>query len=105
MISSDPRLYEYTGLSPEQTLGHQWAKAAHIEDRVSLENLWKKSLATLMPFDSQIRLRSLTGDYRWFRVRALCSFDSSGECEQWYGTFENIDDRGQLETALRGWND
>jgi PAS domain S-box-containing protein len=105
LTSIDQRWHEYTGLSSAQTLGRQWANAAHPEDRMSLARHWDQSLATLQPLDSQIRLRRDTGEYRWFRVRALCSFGSAGECEQWYGTMEDIDDRVQLEVALRDWND
>ncbi|WP_339498740.1 ATP-binding protein [Pseudomonas silesiensis] len=105
LTSIDQRWHEYTGLSSAQTLGRQWANAAHPEDRVSLARHWDQSLATLQPLDSQIRLRRDTGEYRWFRVRALCSFGSAGDCEQWYGTMEDIDDRVQLEVALRDWND
>ncbi|PWE38677.1 histidine kinase [Pseudomonas prosekii] len=105
LSSIDQRWYEYTGLTAEQTLSREWANAVHPDDRVSLITLWDQSLVTLKPFDSQIRIRKNTGDYRWFRVRALCSLDSNGQCEQWYGTIEDIDDRVQLESALRDWND
>jgi PAS domain S-box-containing protein len=105
LSSIDQRWYEYTGLTPEETLGREWAIAVHPEDRESLALLWDQSLATLQPFDSQIRIRKHTGDHRWFRARALYSFDPEGRCEQWYGTIEDIDDRVQLESALRDWND
>jgi PAS domain S-box-containing protein len=105
LLSIDPRWYEYTGLSPEQTLEREWANAAYPADQASIAALWTQSLDTLQPFDLQIRLRKHTGDYHWFRVRALCSFDAAGQCEQWYGTFEDIGDRVQLESALREWND
>jgi len=105
LSSIDQRWYEYTGLTAEQTLDRQWANAVHPDDRGSLITLWDQSLVTLKPFDSQIRIRKNTADYRWFRVRALCSLDSNGKCEQWYGTIEDIDDRVQLESALRDWND
>ncbi|WP_447802755.1 ATP-binding protein [Pseudomonas serbica] len=105
LISIDQRWFEYTGLTPEQTLGREWANAVHPEDKASLILLWDQSLTTLQPFDSQIRLRKHTADYRWFRVRALCSFGIDGRCEQWYGTIDDIDDRVQLESALRDWND
>ena len=105
LISVDPRWYKYTGFSPEQTLERKWADAAYPADQVSIAALWDQSLGTLQPFDLQIRLRKHTGDYRWFRVRALCSLDAAGQCEQWYGTFEDIDDRIQLESELREWND
>ncbi|MDD2101452.1 ATP-binding protein [Pseudomonas putida] len=105
LMSIDQRWFEYTGLTPEQTLGREWANAVHPEDKASLILLWDQSLTTLQPFDSQIRLRKHTADYRWFRVRALCSFGIDGRCEQWYGTIDDIDDRVQLESALRDWND
>ena len=105
LISIDQRWLEYTGLTPEQTLGRQWANAVHPQDKASLIQLWNQSLTSLQPFDSQIRLRKHTADYRWFRIRALCSLGIDGRCEQWYGTIEDIDDRVQLESALRDWND
>lgn len=105
LTSIDQRWYGYTGLTPEGTLGRQWANAVHPEDRESLILLWDQSLATLQPFGAQIRMRQHTRDHRWFRISALCSFDETGQCEQWYGTIEDIDDRVQLENALRDWND
>jgi len=105
LLSIDQRWYDYTGLSPEQTLGREWAQAVHPEDQEALSLLWERSLATLQPFDSQIRLGTRSGQHHWFRIRALCSLDVDGHCEQWYGTLEDIDDRVQLESALRDWND
>ncbi|MGL6245940.1 ATP-binding protein [Pseudomonas sp.] len=105
LTSIDQRWYEYTGLTSAETLGRQWTKAAHTEDRESMENLWSRSLATLEPFDTQVRLQKNTGEYRWFRARALRSFDTAGHSEQWYGTLEDVDTRVQLEAALRDWND
>jgi PAS domain S-box-containing protein len=105
LLSIDSRWYEYTGLSLEQTLERQWANAAYEADQVSIAALWDQSLGTLQPFDLQVRLRKHTGNYRWFRVRALCSLDIAGKCEQWYGTIEDIDDSVHLNSALRDWND
>ncbi|MBT2339297.1 MULTISPECIES: ATP-binding protein [Pseudomonas] len=105
LLSLDARWFEYTARSPEQTLGRQWLNAAHPDEKITIARLWNQSLASLHPFDAQIRLRKHTGEYRWFRVRALCSLDPAGRCEQWYGTVEDINERVQLEAALRDWND
>lgn len=105
LVSIDQRWHEYTGLASAHTLGSQWANAAHPDDQLSLTQHWAQSLTSLSPLDLQVRIRQHTGDYRWFRVRALCSLDADGQCEQWYGTFDDIDDRVQLENALRDWND
>jgi PAS domain S-box-containing protein len=105
LSSIDPRWFEYTGLSPTETIGRGWVDAIHPEDRVSIAKLWDQSVSTLQPFDLPIRLKKHGGDYRWFRVRALYNFDPVEQSEQWYGTVEDIDDRVQLENALRDWND
>ncbi|SFX23680.1 PAS domain S-box-containing protein [Pseudomonas sp. NFACC43] len=105
VLTLDQRWYEYTGRSPTQTLGRQWLNAAHPDDRIAFARLWTLSLTTLQPFDTQLRLRKSNGEYRWFRIRALCSLGPAGECEQWYGTVEDIHERVQLENALRDWND
>nr|WP_314530699.1 ATP-binding protein [uncultured Pseudomonas sp.] len=105
LISIDQRWYEYSGRSSAQTQGREWTHAAHPDDRQSLVQQWDHSLATLEPFDLQVRLHKHSGEFLWFRVRALCSLDAGGHSEQWYGTLENVDDRVQLESALRDWND
>ncbi|VVN32523.1 Sensor histidine kinase RcsC [Pseudomonas fluorescens] len=105
LTSIDLRWSEFTGLDTAHTLGREWASATHPDDREALVKLWDRSLSTLEPFDSPVRLRKRSGEYRWFRFRALCSFDAAGHCEQWYGTIEDIDNRVQLEGALRDWND
>ncbi|MDO7896058.1 ATP-binding protein [Pseudomonas citrulli] len=105
LLSLDSRWYDFTARTPEQTLGRQWLNAAHPDDKITIARLWQQSLTSLHPFDAQVRVRRHTGEYRWFRVRALCSLDAGGHCEQWYGTFEDINERVQLEAALREWND
>ncbi|RKS27459.1 PAS domain S-box-containing protein [Pseudomonas sp. WPR_5_2] len=105
LISIDSRWYEYTGLASTSTLGRGWVDAIHPEDRGSIAKLWDQSISTLQPFDLPIRLKKRSGEYRWFRMRALCSFDPVEQSEQWYGTVEDVDDRVQLENALRDWND
>ena len=49
-------------------------------------------------------MREASGDYRWLRVRAFPRRDDAGRIVRWYGTTEDIQDRRQLEAALRQWN-
>lgn len=105
LASIDPRWSGFTGLTSTETSGRGWLEAIHPEDRASIAKLWDQSVSTLQPFDVPVRLKKHSGDYRWFRVRALCNFDPVEQSEQWYGTVEDIDDRVQLENALRDWND
>jgi PAS domain S-box-containing protein len=105
ITSLDHRWAAFSGLPPQQTLGHGWREFTHPEDLESLVAQWSAAFAGQTPFDAQVRLRKAGGEYRWHRVRAFLDQDNENARQQWYGTVDDIDDRVQLEIALRNWND
>jgi signal transduction histidine kinase len=52
-------------------------------------------------FESEYRLRSKDGEYRWFRARAVPIRDTAGKIVKWYGTCSDIHDSKLLEQAIR----
>src|ERR1700721_1149055 len=52
-------------------------------------------------YESEYRLRSKDGDYRWFRSRAVPIRDTAGKIVKWYGTCSDIHDSKLLEQAIR----
>src|SRR5258708_2737570 len=60
------RWLEYTGLSLEQGLGLGWKKVFHPDDLAGLEDRWSAAVATGQPLETEARLRSARGEYRWF---------------------------------------
>jgi hypothetical protein len=52
-----------------------------------------------------VRFCKKGGEYRWHRVRAFPDQDGQTAHSQWYETVDDIDDRVQLEIALRNWSD
>jgi PAS domain S-box-containing protein len=105
ITSIDRRWADFSGMPANQTLGHGWRKFTHPEDLGPLADLWATSVAGQTPFDAQVRLRKSGGDYRWHRVRAFPDIDDQAAGQQWYGTVDDIEERVQLEIALRDWND
>jgi two-component system sensor histidine kinase UhpB len=63
------------------------AVRAHLEDRVS--------------YDVEIRLRTKSGGYRWFRSRAQALWDETGKPVRMAGSIQDITDRKRAEDALR----
>jgi PAS domain S-box-containing protein len=53
------------------------------------------------PFQTEIRLRARSGDYRWFAVRGLTSPPRDGKPRRMIGTIRDITERKQAEDALR----
>ena len=51
--------------------------------------------------DIQYRLRRADGVYRWFQVLGQPVRDNQGRMARWYGLLIDIDDRKNIEEALR----
>jgi PAS domain S-box-containing protein len=96
------RLRSYTHLSPEEMRGDGWQKMLHPGDLAANVDKWRVAVTTGASFESEGRLRRFDGEYRWFLTRAEPLRDERGNIVKWYGTNIDIDDRKQMEQALRG---
>lgn len=88
-----PRWLSTTGLSRDQALGSGWSQAVHPYDLPDLEQRWAQALQSGKPIDTEYRLRTKDGAYRWFRVYAAPRRSPSGAILRWYGTVEDIHER------------
>lgn len=91
------RWYDYTGLSPEESLGWGWIRPLHAEDRARSEARWHEATSSGQPYEIEYRLRGADGQYRWFLGRALPLRDSRGEISRWFGTCTDIHDQKQAQ--------
>jgi PAS domain S-box-containing protein len=95
------RWYEFTGATPEESVGAGWARALHRDDRSQSLERWRTSLQTGDPFETEFRLRSHAGEERWFLARALAVRNEAGEVIKWFGTATDIEESKRTEEALR----
>jgi PAS domain S-box-containing protein len=87
------RWYEYTGLTPEQTLGWGWQPVLHPEDAERCLKRWAKAIATGEDYEIEYRFkRASDGAYRWHLGRALPVRNAAGEIIKWCGTSTDIHD-------------
>lgn len=63
------------------------AVQAHLDERV--------------PYDMELRLRTKSGDYRWFRARGEAERDAQGRPLHMAGSMSDITERKNAETELR----
>jgi C4-dicarboxylate-specific signal transduction histidine kinase len=63
--------------------------------------MWMRAVESGNPHDVQYRLRKHDGTYRWFHVLGQAMVDAAGRVTQWYGLLIDIDDRKNIEEALR----
>lgn len=80
------RWYDYTGLTPEDSLGLGWKNPFHPDDMPETGKRWAHSLATGDPYDTEYRCRSKEGEWRWHLGRALPLRNlETGKIEKWFG--------------------
>ncbi|MCU0551203.1 MAG: PAS domain-containing sensor histidine kinase [Leptolyngbya sp. Prado105] len=90
------RWLDYTGLTLEQAQGDGWLESVHPDDREALLQVWHTARQQKSSYQAECRLRSRSGDYRWFLVKAMPVKDQQGNVSKWYGTSTDIDDHKQL---------
>ena len=89
---------EYTGLSPEKTMGSGWKTAVHPADLPRYAERRGASVVSGEPFEHEVRYRrAADGEYRWFLSRSVPLRDSGGTIVKWYGISTDIEDRKRAE--------
>ncbi len=98
------RWYDFTGLTPEQSLGWGWSGPLHPDDLARSKARWQVSVETGTPYEIEYRFRAADGTYRWFLARANPIHNEKGQVARWLGTCTDIDDSkqqaGQLEDLV-----
>lgn len=92
------RWYEYTG-APRHELGTQsWKKFVHPDDLSTTLEMAAATVSSggLKPYQIEYRLRSSSGNYRWFLGRAVPARDADGNVIRYYGTCTDVEDQKRL---------
>jgi PAS domain S-box-containing protein len=95
------RILDYTGTASGSWARFGWTNCLHPDDVEPTERAWLRAVATGRPHEIQCRLRGADGIYRWFHVLGQAAHDGAGEVARWYGLLIDIDDRKNMEEALR----
>jgi formate hydrogenlyase transcriptional activator len=95
------RWHDYTGLSPEESVGNGWQTVVHPQDLSRMMEKWQEVLTSGETGEVEARLRRHDGSFRWFLLRTEPLRDQTGEIIRWYGTSTDIEDRRQAEEKLR----
>jgi PAS domain S-box-containing protein len=100
-LEVSPEWVSTTGLTKEESRDHGWLEALHPDDVVATERAIAASIAAGEPISVEYRVLKRDGGWKWMRSRGAPRFDAAGEIVCWYGSVEDIDERKQLEDALK----
>ena len=93
------RWYQYTELTPEQSLGH-WGflKALHPEDAAPARRWSLRTVTAGKLFEREYRIRRAgDGSFRWHLVRGVPTLDAQGRVLRWFGTCTDIEETKQAQ--------
>ena len=101
----DGRTTEYTGVAGADCCGRPWQTLLHPTDGPAAAAHWQQTQHVGGHFEGEYRLRSATGEYRWFLVQAR-QLDTAAQpaATQWFGTCTDIHEQHLLREALQVQN-
>jgi len=94
------RWYEYTGQTPEQSLGSGWANTMPPEFHQITFQRWHYSLQHKVRYEIECKYRRHDGEYRWYIAQAEPIKNSKGEIVLWLGTSTDIHDQKTVSESL-----
>ena len=89
-----------TGQTSDEYLSKGWLDAVHSDDRERVEAAWQDCLHSGKIFDSRYRVRSRTGSYRHYDVRAV-PIERDGKIIEWMGASTDVTAQREAE-EMRG---
>jgi len=98
-----PRWKELLGYRDDELPNHEstFRKLMHPDDQQQVWDAVQAHLKDGRVYDVELRLRSKSGEYRWFRARGHAERGDNGEHVRMAGSITDITDRRRAEEALR----
>jgi PAS domain S-box-containing protein len=91
---------EYFGRSLEEQKNWEITDMVHPEDLPHMLELFKRAIASEIPYHFEQRLRRFDGEYRWFETRGDAVRDDTGRVARWYVLLTDIEDRKRALARL-----
>ena len=82
----------FTGLPIDISEGFGWLNAIHPDDRKNAENIFIECNTNRKDYKVDIRIQTMSGDYRWCIDRGIPKFSSDGTYEGMVGTVIDVHD-------------
>lgn len=98
------RWYELTGQTEEEALGLGWTTATHPDDQAHAGKAFLDANAARAFFQTEYRLRTADGSYRWAIDIGRPWFSGTGDYAGMVGAVFDIDDRKRAEEAIEEAN-
>ncbi len=100
IAEDSPEWRSITGQSADEFRQEGWLAAVHGDDRDRVEAAWQDCIRSGKLFDSRYRVRSRTGSYKHYDVRAV-PIERDGRIVEWIGASTDVTAQREAE-EMRG---
>ncbi len=102
-LYSSGRLKELLGYAPDELVDtvDEFRNRLHPDDVEAVQLAFAQHLKQRVPYISDYRLQTKSGEYRWFHARGQAIWDKTGKATRMSGSITDITDRKQAEEGLR----
>jgi len=94
------RWCSFTGIEEREQLDYGWLKQVHPDDHEKLMQAWMNAVNNGTEMYDVCRIRSQSGEYRWFDTRAIPQRNDKGDILRWLGSNTDITDIELTRQAL-----
>ncbi|MBC7499771.1 MAG: response regulator [Herminiimonas sp.] len=105
MTGEQPGWGRLTGQSEVQYRGYGWANAVHPDDAGPTVDAWNAAVARRRPFVFEHRVRTASGQWRLFSIRAVPVLNQESVIEEWVGVHTDITDARRHQRELQLLNE
>jgi diguanylate cyclase (GGDEF)-like protein/PAS domain S-box-containing protein len=99
-LEVSPSLIVRLAAGPEPMRGADWTRLIHPDDLPEATRRREHAFAAGKPYDIEHRMRSVDGEWRWFRSYAAPKHGPDGKINLWYGSSEDISERKASEAEV-----
>jgi PAS domain S-box-containing protein len=100
-VWQNQRWFDYTGMTPEEALGHGWHSVIPEDVLPSAMERWEAARKAGTDYEMTIPIRRADGQFRLFLTRATPVRTADGHITRWFGTQTDITEAIEREEALR----
>ncbi len=101
MEGEQPGWAELTGQSYDEYQGFGWADAVHPEDAQPTVDAWLEAIEKKITFVFEHRVKTKTGVFRNFNIRAIPLLEDDGTIREWVGVHTDITEQKLSEEIIK----